>query len=179
MIEAQKDIALNEMAARLKDSRLLASAAACSAEDGGSARGHSKEDRTCNGAGARRYPETSAGLVRFDDPPDLDPPRLVFIDETCLSTRIARLLGRSLRGECCRAGVPHGRKTITFTAGLLLSGMTAPFVHDGATNSEIFQAYVKHVLMPTLSPGDIVVLDNLPVHEVPGARKVIERMGLR
>ncbi|WP_010508458.1 transposase, partial [Komagataeibacter europaeus] len=47
----------------------------------------------------------------------------------------------------------------------------------GAMNSEIFQAYVEHVLVPTLSPGDIIVLDNLPVHKVPGARKAIERVG--
>lgn len=46
--------------------------------------------------------------------------------------------------------------------------MTAPFVHDGAMNGEIFQAYVEHVLVPTLSPGDVVVLDNLPAHKVPG-----------
>ncbi|GCE78998.1 transposase [Komagataeibacter oboediens] len=90
----------------------------------------------------------------------------------------ARLRGRSLRGERCRAGVPHGHwKTTTFTAGLRLTGMTAPFVHDGAMNSEIFQAYVEHVLVPTLSPGDIIVLDNLPAHKVPGARKAIERVG--
>lgn len=55
--------------------------------------------------------------------------------------------------------------------------MTAPFVHDGAMNGEIFQAYVEQVLVPTLSPGDIVVLDNLPAHKVPGARKAIEQAG--
>lgn len=112
----------------------------------------------------------------FDGQPDLDPRRLVFIDETCLSTKMTRLRGRALRGERCRAGVP---KTTTFTAGLRLTGMTAPFVHDGAMNSEIFQAYVEHVLVPTLSQGDIVVLDNLPAHKVPGARKAIERVGAR
>lgn len=114
----------------------------------------------------------------FDGQADLVPHRLVFIDETCLSTKRARLRGRALRGERCRAGVPHGHwKTTTFTAGLRLTGMTAPFVHDGAMNSEIFQAYVEHVLVPTLSPGDIIVLDNLPAHKVPGARKAIERVG--
>ena len=55
--------------------------------------------------------------------------------------------------------------------------MTAPFVHEGVINSEIFRAYVEHVLMPTLSPGDIVVLDNLPAHKMPGARQAIERAG--
>ena len=114
----------------------------------------------------------------FDGQPGLDPQRLVFIDETSLSTKMARLRGRALRGERCRAGVPHGHwKTTTFTAGLRLTGMTAPFVHDGAMNGEIFQAYVEHVLVPTLNPGDIVVLDNLPAHKMPGARKAIERAG--
>lgn len=114
----------------------------------------------------------------FDGQLDLDPHRLVFIDETCLSTKMARLRGRALRGERCRAGVPHGHwKTTTFTAGLRLTGMIAPFVHEGAMNGEIFQAYVEHVLVPTLSPGDIVVLDNLPAHRMPGARKAIERVG--
>ena len=116
----------------------------------------------------------------FDGQPDLDPRRLVFIDETCLSTKMARLRGRALRGERCRAGVPHGHwKTTIFTAGLRLTGMTAPFVHEGAMNSEIFQAYVEHVLVPTLSPGDVIVLDNLPAHKGPGARKAIERAGAR
>ncbi len=79
----------------------------------------------------------------FASQPDLEPHRLVFIDETCLSTKMARLRGRALRGERCRAGVPHCHwKTTPFTAGLRLTGTTAPFVHDGAMNSEIFQAYI-------------------------------------
>ncbi|GAA4494921.1 hypothetical protein GCM10023158_14050 [Gluconacetobacter tumulicola] len=56
-------------------------------------------------------------------------------------------------------------------------GMTASFVHEGAINGEIFQAYVERVLMPTLSPGDIVVLDNLSAHKIPSARKAIELAG--
>ena len=110
----------------------------------------------------------------FDDQPDLDPRRLVFIDETSLSTKMARLRSRALRGERCRAGVPHGHwKTTTFTVGLRLTGMIAPFVHEGTMNGEIFQAYVEHVLVPTLSPGDIVVLDNLPAHKGPGAQMMV------
>ena len=116
----------------------------------------------------------------FNGEPDLDPHRLVFIDETSLSTKMARLRGRALRGERCRAGVPHGHwKTTTFTAGLRLTGMTAPFVHEGAMNGVIFQAYVEHVLVLTLSPRDIVVLDNLPAHKMPGARKASNERGHR
>ena len=99
----------------------------------------------------------------FDGQPDLDPARLVFIDETGLSTKMARLRGRSLRGERCRAAIPHGHwKTTTFVGALRLNGMTAPLVLDGAMNGIAFRAYVEQVLVPTLSPGDVVVMDNLP-----------------
>ena len=91
---------------------------------------------------------------------------------------MARLRGRSRRGERCRAAVPHGHwKTITFTAGLRLSGMTAPMVLDGAMNGTAFLAYVGQVLVPTLSPGDIVVMDNLPAHKSAGVRSAIEAAG--
>ena len=109
---------------------------------------------------------------------DLDPARLVFIDETGLSTKMARLRGRAPRGERCRAGVPHGHwKTTTFTGALRLTGMTAPFVYDGAMNGNVFLAYVEQVLIPTLSEGDIVVMDNLPAHKAVGVRNAIEAAG--
>lgn len=64
---------------------------------------------------------------------------------------MARLRGRAPCGERCRAGVPHGHwKTTTFTGALRLSGMTAPFVYDGAMNGNVFLAYVSQVLVPTL-----------------------------
>jgi transposase len=91
---------------------------------------------------------------------------------------MARLRGRAKRGERCRAPVPHGHwKTITFTAGLRLSGMTAPMVLDRAMNKPAFLAYVSQVLAPTLSPGDIVIMDNLPAHKNALARKAIEAVG--
>ncbi len=103
----------------------------------------------------------------FDGQPELDPERLVFIDETGISTNMARLRGRAPRGERCRAGVPHGHwKTTTFTGALRRTGMTAPFVYDGAMNAEVFLAYVEQVLVPTLRPGDLVIKDNLPAHKV-------------
>lgn len=110
--------------------------------------------------------------------PDLDPARLVFIDETGASTKMTRARGRALRGERCLAPVPHGRwKTITFTGALRLDGMTAPMVLDGAMNGEAFLAYVEQVLVPTLRPGDIVVMDNLPAHKPVGVRTAIEAAG--
>jgi transposase len=102
----------------------------------------------------------------------------VFIDETGLSTKMARLRGRALRGERCRAGVPHGHwKTTTFAGALRLSGMTAPFVYDGAMNGTVFLAYVEQVLVPTLKPGNIVVMDNLPAHKPAGIRDALQRAG--
>lgn len=114
----------------------------------------------------------------FDAQPDLDPEKLVFIDETGLNTKMARLRGRSLKGERCRAAVPHGHwKTTTFTGALRMSGMTAPMVLDGAMNGTAFLAYVEQVLAPTLSPGDIVIMDNLPAHKAAGIRQAIQAAG--
>lgn len=114
----------------------------------------------------------------FESQPDLDPERLVFIDETGASTKMARLRGRSRRGERCRAAIPHGHwKTTTFTAGLRLDGLTAPMLLDGPMNGVAFLAYVEQVLVPTLAPGDLVIMDNLPAHKVSGVKQAIEAAG--
>lgn len=102
----------------------------------------------------------------------------MFIDECGTSTKMARMYGRAARGERCRAPVPHGHwKTTTFVGALRLSGMTAPMTLDGAMNGAAFLAYVEQVLVPTLRPGDIVVMDNLPAHKPPAIRAAIERAG--
>lgn len=91
---------------------------------------------------------------------------------------MARLRGRAPRGERCRAPVPHGHwKTTTFVGALRLEGMTAPMVLDGAMNGPAFLAYVEQVLVPSLSPGDIVVMDNLPAHKPTAVRAAIEKVG--
>lgn len=73
---------------------------------------------------------------------------------------MARLYGRSPRGERCRAAVPHGHwKTTTFTAGLRSSGLIAPLVLDGPMDGEVFLAYVEQLLAPSLQPGDTVIMD--------------------
>jgi transposase len=114
----------------------------------------------------------------FEAQPDLDPDRLVFIDETGASTKMARLRGRAPKGERCRAPVPHGHwKTTTFTGALRLSGMTAPMVLDGPMNGAAFLAYVEQVLVPTLRSGDIVIMDNLPAHKPGPVRAAIEAAG--
>ncbi len=108
----------------------------------------------------------------------MEPARLVFIDETGASTKMARRYGRSLRGERCRAPVPHGHwKTTTFVGALRLEGMTAPMVLDGAMHGAAFLAYVEQVLVPTLTPGDIVIMDNLPAHKSVAVRHTIEAAG--
>ena len=102
----------------------------------------------------------------------------MFIDETGASTKMARRYGRALRGERCRAPVPHGHwQTTTFVGALRLEGMTAPMILDGAMHGAAFLAYVEQVLAPTLSPGDIVVMDNLPAHKPVAVRQAIERTG--
>jgi len=91
---------------------------------------------------------------------------------------MARLYGRALKGERCRAPVPHGHwKTTTFVGALRLSGITAPMTLDGAMNGAAFLAYVEQVLVPTLGPGDIVITDNLPAHKPDVIRRAIEAAG--
>ncbi len=116
--------------------------------------------------------------VWFEAQPDLEPERLVFIDETGASTKMARRYGRARRGERCQAPVPHGHwKTTTFVGALRLEGMTAPMVLDGAMHGDAFLAYVEQVLAPTLSPGEIVIMDNLPAHKPVAVRQAIEAAG--
>ena len=114
----------------------------------------------------------------FEAQPDLDPDRLVFIDETWASTNMARTHGRAPRGERLRAAIPHGHwLTTTFVAGLRNSGMVAPMVLDGPINGSLFQDYVEQVLVPELRPGDVVVMDNLGSHKGAGVRAAIEAAG--
>lgn len=100
------------------------------------------------------------------------------IDETWLNTKMTRLRGRAPRGERLRSPIPHGHwRTTTFVAGLRLSGIDAPMVIDGAINGESFLAYVGQVLVPTLGPGDVVIMDNLGSHKGAAVRQAIEAAG--
>mgnify|MGYP001815397646 FL=1 len=114
----------------------------------------------------------------FDCQLDFDPDKLVFVDETGASTKMARLYGRSVRGERCRSPIPHGHwKTTTFVGALRRSGMTAPMVLDGAMHGAAFLAYVEQMLAPTLKLGDVVIMDNLPAHKPVAVRQAIENAG--
>lgn len=108
----------------------------------------------------------------------LDPKRLVFIDETWASTNMSRTHGRCPRGERLVMDVPHGHwKTSTFVAALRFEELTAPTVVDGPMTGDVFVAYVKQQLVPTLRFGDIVVMDNLSSHKRSDVRKAIEAVG--
>lgn len=112
--------------------------------------------------------------------PEIDIHRLVFIDETGASTKMARLYGRSPYGQRCVAALPHGHwKTTTFVGALRATGMTAPMVLDGPMDGLAFEAYVTQVLAPTLRPGDMVVMDNLTAHKRAEIAIAIEAAGAR
>jgi transposase len=106
----------------------------------------------------------------------LNPARLVFLDETAVSTNMVRLRGRIARGVRLIGRVPLGQwKTITFVAALRHNKMTAPMVIEGAMNGEMFLAYVEQCLVPVLRRDDIVVMDNCRIHKVAGIREAIEK----
>ena len=114
----------------------------------------------------------------FDGQLDLDPERLVFIDETWTATNMTRSHGRCARGKRLRMGFPQGhRKTTTLVAGLRMTGMVAPMVLDGPINGDWFEAYVTQVLVPELRHGDIVIMDNLSSHKRTAVRERIEAAG--
>jgi transposase len=110
----------------------------------------------------------------------LDMARVQFIDESGTNIAMTRLYGRAPRGVRVIGSVPrnYGRD-VTLLAALSLSGMTAVMTVEGATDGEVFRAYVQAVLGPTLAAGDYVALDNLGAHKVEGVRAAIEARGAR
>ena len=108
----------------------------------------------------------------------MDVEKLVFIDQTCTSTGMTRRCGRAPKGKRCIASAPHGHwKTTTFVGALRRRSLTAPMVTDSPMDGEMFLAYVRQFLCPTLQPGDIVVLDNLSCHKVSGVEEAILATG--
>ena len=103
---------------------------------------------------------------------------MIFIDESGLSTKMARLRGWAPKGQRCRAAIPHGHwKTVTFVGGLTLAGFIAPMLLDGPIDGESFRAWCEQMLGPLLRPGHIVIMDNLAAHKVAGVRQAIEACG--
>ena len=117
---------------------------------------------------------------RDDTAPALDPHRVVFVDETAANTTLDRRYGYAPRGEPVVGAVPHGHyKSLTFTAALRADGLVATQVLDGPMTAARFREYVTGVLVPTLRPGDTVVLDNLPCHKSAAVRAAVEAAGCR
>ena len=110
----------------------------------------------------------------------VDPRRLVFIDETWAKTNMAPLRGWGPCGHRVIAKAPHGRwRTLTFLAALRHNRIDAPCVIDGPINGDRFLAYVEQFLIPTLAPGDIVVMDNLGSHKRQAVRRAIRAAGAK
>jgi hypothetical protein len=109
------------------------------------------------------------------DQASLDVGKLVFIDETGTNTKMVRTRGRCHRSRRLIGKAPWGHwNTTTFVAGLRRNKISAPFVLEGAMNGQSFLTYLETILVPSLSAGDIVVMDNLPAHRVAGVRKLID-----
>jgi transposase len=108
------------------------------------------------------------------------PERLVFIDETWTRTNMAPLRGWAPRGTRLKAKIPHGRwKTMTFLAALRHDRIDAPWLLDGPIDGESFRSYVEKILVPTLRPGDIVIMDNLGSHKGRAVRQAIRSAGAK
>jgi len=110
----------------------------------------------------------------------IDPTRLVFIDETWTKTNMAPLRGWGPLGQRLPAKVPHGRwTTMTFLAALRHDRVEAPWLLEGPINGESFRLYVDQVLIPTLQPGDIVIMDNLGSHRSSAVRRSLRAVGAK
>ena len=110
--------------------------------------------------------------------PVLSNSRLIFLDETGVTTNMVRRYGRGPRGKRVRGYAPAGHwKITTFLAGLSSEGIVAPFVVDEPMNRAIFTQYIRQYLVPELKPGDIVILDNLSSHKGQEAAALVEARG--
>lgn len=108
----------------------------------------------------------------------MDPQRLVFLDESGVTTEMTRRYGRAPRGERVREGTPSGHwRTLTLLGAMTAEGLLATMTIESPTDGEVFLAYVDQVLAPRLQPGQVVVLDNLAAHKVAGVRERIEAAG--
>lgn len=141
---------------------------------------HTRKKKAGHAQEQDRSDVLSAREAWFEDQLDLDPETLIFVDENGASTKMACRYGRAPCGERLRMAVPHGHwMTTTFVSGLRLSDMAAPLVIDGPILGHGSRPGSPRLLAPTLKPGDVVILDNLPTHKSVAARLAIEARGAR
>jgi len=108
----------------------------------------------------------------------LDPAKLLFLDESGAKTNLTRLCGRAPKGQRVWASAPQGHwQTTTMISSIRLDGSTACMALEGATDTESFRTYVQVVLVPTLRPGDIIVMDNLSPHKSDPTLALITQAG--
>ena len=175
LIGEQRDLTLNELASILRKRRISASRSALSrffARHGITFKKslRAEERKRADVARARRRWIREQGW--------LDTTRLVFLDETAVTTNMVRLNGWSPCGERLVADAPMGHwETVTFIAGLRQTGIVAPMLIKGAMNGEAFLAYIEQCLAPTLKRGDIVVADNVSFHKVAGVEEALRGVG--
>lgn len=139
---------------------------------------HDTQKKTAHASEQERADVKAARQAWCERQPEFDPERLFFVDESGLSTKMARMRGWAPKGQRCRASIPHGHwKTTTFVGALSLSGIGAPMLLDGAMDGEAFLDWCEQMLAPLLKPGDSVIMDNLPAHKVAGVREAVEATG--
>ncbi|MGH7593088.1 MAG: IS630 family transposase [Gemmatimonadales bacterium] len=108
----------------------------------------------------------------------VSPERLIFLDESGVTTSMTRLRARCIGGQRIHEATPGGQwKILTILGAMGLHGMVATMTIEEATDADIFLAYVEQVLCPQLKPGDVVVMDNLSSHKVTGVRELIDKAG--
>lgn len=126
--------------------------------------------------------DTLAGQIRRNEwreqAAEIDAERLIFLDESGVTTEMTRRYGRARRGERVREGTPGGHwRTLTVLGAVRSSGWVAAMTIEAATDGDVFLAYLEHGLCPQLQPGDVVVMDNLAAHKVAGVRNLIQHAG--
>jgi transposase len=129
-------------------------------------------------ASERDTPEVQEARREFaEEVEPIEPKRLVFVDETGVTTAMTPAYGRAPKGERVEASSPASWESVTVIAAMGLDGVRAPLAFPGALNAATFQTYVEQVLVPALHRGDVVVFDNLSSHLGPAVFEAIERAG--
>jgi transposase len=175
-VEARPDATIEELCALLLEAHKVSASATLMWETLANLNLTLKKDPACRGA---EPPGRGQARTEWRErQPRLNPGKLIFIDETWTKTNMIRLYCRSECGTRLIDTSPHGHwKTSTCIAALREDGLVAPAVFDGAINGDVFLAYVEQVLAPTLTSGDIEVMDNLSCHKTPVVQRAIEEAG--